>query len=187
MIQADDPQMVRQYRVKDVVVLLGISTLAVRHRIRRGTLNSEKDESGVVWVILDPERVFADDPPDYPQDGPRDHPGLSNDSPPDQSLLELVEVLREQLAAAEHRERRSDERERELRRIIAGLVQKVPELPSPDGPTDTPPEDNLRTVQPDERGSPTEGATPGPNGGVPPEPQEPSQRRSWLHRFFFGP
>jgi hypothetical protein len=24
-------------------------------------------------------------------------------------------------------------------------------------------------------------------GDVPPEPQEPSQRRSWLHRFFFGP
>ena len=187
MIHADNPgtATVRRYRVKDAAVLLGLSTQAIRHRIRRGTLDSEKDEDGIVWVLLAPDTVSAD--------SPQDDSGVSTDGPPDDppdgSLLELVEVLREQLAAAEERERRSDERERELRRIIAGLVQRVPELPSPDGPQDTPPDspqDGPRNVRPEERDVP-ETASPRSDGGTTPEVSEKQQRRSWLHRFFFGP
>jgi hypothetical protein len=175
MIHADDPQMVRRYRVNDAAALLGISTQAIRHRIRRGTLDSEKDESGVVWVLLEPETVSANDPSAYPEDTPED-------SPRDNSLLELVEVLREQLAAAEERERRSDERERELRRIIAGLVQRVPELPSPDDLPNSP-EDAPRNVRSDEQGSSESASKSATNGGGG-ERSDSRRERSWWRAFF---
>jgi hypothetical protein len=182
MIHADDPQhskwTVRRHRVKDAAVLLGISTQAIRHRIRRGTLDSEKDDSGVVWVRLDPETVSADYPPGDPRNGPQD-------SPQHQSLPELVEVLREQLAEARERERRSDERERELRRIIAGLVQRVPELPSPDNPQDDPQDTprNVRSAQPMEARDAHETPSEGTDSGAGADGDRSEPRRSWWQRL----
>ena len=63
---------------------------------------------------------------------------------------------------------------RELERkdtIIMSLTQRIPELEASSELRDTP---DAATGHAD-------------RGDVPPEPQEPSQRRSWLHRFFFGP
>jgi hypothetical protein len=182
MIQ-DDPRTVRRYRVKDAAVLLGVSTQAIRHRIRRGTLDSEKDDGGVVWVLLDPATVSADYPPDDPQDSPQDDPGTPSDGPGDQSLLDLVEILREQLAAADARERRSDERERELRRIIAGLVQRVPELPSVDSPQDGPP-DGPQNVRSDERDEPQNASEEADRGGTTPPRDQGEPRRSWWSKLF---
>jgi len=55
--------------------------------------------------------------------------------------------------------------------LLMSLMQRIPELESPTEPRESP-----------------EAAFQEPyNTYAPPEPQEPSQRRSWLHRFFFGP
>jgi hypothetical protein len=66
-------------------------------------------------------------------------------------------------------------RDEELRRkdhIIAALTERIPELESPrEEPSETPV-------------SASEGAN--ITTGTSREPQEPSQRRSWLSRFLFG-
>jgi len=88
--------------VQQAAAHLGISEGAVRNRIKRGTLRAER-EAGRVYVLLA---------------GP-----ASRDEPRDES--ELVAVLREQLAA----ERQAHA---EARRIIAGLVERLPQaLESP--------------------------------------------------------
>jgi hypothetical protein len=94
--------------VPEAAAALGITEGAVRGRVKRGTLRSYR-ESGTVYVILEGVSSSAK------LDEPRDSPG-------DQS--ELVAVLREQLAA----ERQAHA---EARRIIAGLVERIPQLEAP--------------------------------------------------------
>jgi hypothetical protein len=95
--------------VADAARLLGLSAEAVRMRIKRGTLNSEK-VAGTVYVTLDAD------------------PTVNQTAEPTSEQTALVEVLYEQVAYL--REQLDQEREanRENRRIIAGLVQRVPEL-----------------------------------------------------------
>ena len=85
---------------------LGISEGAVRNRIKRGTLEAER-EAGRVYILLA---------------GP-----AQSDRPRDES--ELVAVLREQLAA----ERQAHA---EARRIIARLVERIPAIEAPQEPTE---------------------------------------------------
>jgi hypothetical protein len=78
---------------------LGISTDAVRMRVRRGTLPSERDETGVK-VILNADQTRPD--PDDTNDALNEH------------LREEVEYLREENQRKDH--------------IIAALVSRVPAL-----------------------------------------------------------
>ena len=102
--------------VPEAAEALGISPEAVRARIHRGTLRKEKAPDGTVYVRLngDRSRTNGDD---------------THDKTHDRSAVE--QVLREQVAHL--REQLDQEREanRENRRIIAGLVQRVPELEAP--------------------------------------------------------
>src|SRR5215212_6564945 len=93
--------------VQEAALLLGISEGAVRARIHRGTLETERD-SGTVYV-----RLNADD---------------TTNERTEQS--ELVQTLREYNAALERQLNAEREAGAELRRIVAGLVQRVPELES---------------------------------------------------------
>jgi len=127
---------------------LGISPDAVRKRASRGLLDSEKDEGGRLYIWLDD---------DTPPTG-HDTPGAGQDG-----RDVLIEVLREQL-------REEREANRENRRIIAGLVQRVPELePARESPE-----------------SPETASAEPYSTHAPPEQQEPSQRRerSWWRGFF---
>jgi hypothetical protein len=150
--------------VKQAGEILGISPEAVRARIKRGTLRKEKGEDGTVYVRLDADRAQWDG------DGSA---GGTNDRTPHETGIERelraqVEILRAQLEEA-------NAANRENRRIIAALTQRVPEI-------EPPKEDPL-----DERdGDLTASEEP---SGVRSRPvsQEPEQRRSWLYRFFFGP
>ncbi len=118
--------------VKDAADRLGLSSEAVRMRLRRGTLAGRKQGGG--WVVLLP----ADPTADAMATEPRPHA----DATPDRtaavydelvaSLRSEVEHLRAELAARAEESRRKDH-------IIAGLVQRVPELPAGhDGPTTRP-------------------------------------------------
>ena len=125
--------------------MLGISEGAVRARIHRGTLETERD-SGTVYV-----RLNADD---------------TTNERTEQS--ELVQTLREYNATLERQLNAEREASAELRRIVAGLVQRIPELEAPSEPRESP-----ETA--------TEGEDEQHSGGV----QEGAQR-PWWRRWFGG-
>jgi hypothetical protein len=85
---------------------LGISIDATRMRVRRGTLPSERDETGTVRVILNADQVRPD-------------PDDTND---------LVSVLQQQLAEEREARRRADHIILQLSQANATLAQRVPEL-----------------------------------------------------------
>jgi len=102
--------------LREAAELLGTSTEAVRKRATRGSLRSEKRNDGRVLVWVDDGRT----------DGGREAKG---EAPVDGGAL--VEVLTEQVS---YLKAQLDIRTEELRRkdhIIAGLVERVPELDAP--------------------------------------------------------
>jgi hypothetical protein len=118
----DIPADVSKLTVPKAAQALGISPEAVRNRLSRGTLESVK-EDGTVYVLIstDRSRHTGDTSGDIPGEAPT---GAALISAKD----ETIRVLREQLEA----ERSASA---ELRRIVAGLVQRVPELePAPETP-----------------------------------------------------
>jgi hypothetical protein len=112
---------------------LGISEDAVRSRVKRGTLQAER-ESGTVHVLLDADRPATDEPTSQPDQDSKD---------------ELIAVLREQLAA----EREANRENRRL--LLAALERPVRGLEA--GTEEGPPEESEGPetgVQRPERGYP---------------------------------
>ena len=94
---------------------LGISTDAVRKRVARGSLKSDRP-NGSVLVCLDDGRTEAG----------REAQGEGNEA--------LVEVLQEQVAYLREQLDIRTEELREHRRLLAGLIERVPELEGPREP-----------------------------------------------------
>jgi excisionase family DNA binding protein len=117
--------------VQEAARLLGISEGAIRARIHRGTLETERD-SGTVYV-----RLNADD--------------TANERT---EQTELVQTLREYNAALERQLNAEREASAELRRIVAGLVQRIPELEAPSEPRESPETatEKVDSPTPEERG-----------------------------------
>ncbi len=123
-MQRDDDQTktnratVRRVTVAEAARLLNLSAEAVRSRIQRGTLDSIKVD-GTVYVLIDADQVQ----PSSVQ--------ANDQTPLIQSLQALVQSLQDQ--AAYLREQLDQERKanRENRRIIAALTQRIPQLPEP--------------------------------------------------------
>jgi hypothetical protein len=110
--------------VQEAAEVLGSSVDAVRMRVRRGSLASEKDSDGRVYVWVD-------------GDSSETKPQLDGDSGALISAKdETIATLREQLAA----ERQAHA---EARRIIAGLVERIP--PAIEPPSETPGEPETAT------------------------------------------
>jgi hypothetical protein len=162
----------RRLSVYQAAQELGITPDAVRGRIKRETIEFVK-EGGRVWVVL------ADDHSDTNRDQDTDqHTDQHTDQQQSEaeqedrytrSLEEQVTYLRGEL---------SQEREanREMRRLLAGLIERVPELEAAQEVTPEEPEDHH---EPEER---PEASEPGP--GVP-GAQE-GARRPWWRRMFGG-
>jgi hypothetical protein len=96
---------------------LGTTVDALRKRVQRGTIPYERDRAGRVWILLDTGRPRQDT--DQDTDRPQ--------SQPDALISEMrgrIEDLREQLEA----ERQAHA---EARRIIAGLVERIPAIEAP--------------------------------------------------------
>ena len=140
--------------------VLGISKDAVRMRVRRNSLRSEKGEDGRVYVFVNATtNATAHDVRPGPQ--------------AEGSTAELVEVLRAQVADLQSRLDRETEANRENRRIIAGLIERVPEL---EAPSQEPRGSNLSAQE--ERTTSTPGEPqPGPETPAP---------RPWWRRIFGG-
>jgi hypothetical protein len=156
--------------VADAAKLLGLSTEAVRMRVKRGTLASTR-VAGTVYVLLSQPNAG---PNAQPNGRPNAQPnGGPNDRPNDQtalvrSLEDQVAYLRRQLATRDEELRRKDH-------LLAAALERIPELlPSPDAE----PREAHQTVaeEPDieEHRPATDGA------------QEGSERRSSWWRQFFG-
>ena len=158
----------RRVTVAQAAELLGLSEDAVRSRLKRGTLSKEKDADGTVFVVVNGDRPATNG--DRPE----------TDQTTDQSALALMQAhldsLGEQLTYIRDQLDQEREANRENRRIIAGLVQRVPELEAPAAqePREAP---QLVAEEP-------EGAEPRP---ATEEAQEDAQpRSSWWRRWFGG-
>ena len=157
-MDADSTGNRQRLTVREAAEVLRISQHAIRQRIRRNTLASEKTAAGRVYVLLDRDVEVSGEPSEDPS-------GEASGVDPVQMLREHNQMLREQLAEAHAANR-------ENRRIIAGLIQRVPEL---EAPRDEPhgPETVSETA---------EGTTDTPAAQV--DRETGVQRRSWWRRFF---
>jgi|SRR5215212_4883140 len=145
--------------VADAARVLGISEGAVRKRVERGKLSAERTPDGRLLVFLGATTT------DATHDTTHDRLRPSRGDRYTRSLEDQVEYLRRQLE-------RRDEELREHRRLLAGLIERVPEL---EAATQQEPSEAVETV-----GDESERAEPRP---VAVEPQEPVQRPWWRRVF----
>ncbi len=137
--------------VPEAAELLGITAEAVRMRIKRATLRSER-QAGRVFVLLGPER-------------PTEHT-TERTEPTEDRTAELIDTLREQLQA----ERQAHA---EARRIIAGLVERIP--PAMEAPAEA--REAPETVAEESERAEHYSATAGSQEGA---------QRPWWRRIFGG-
>ena|SRR5215210_6336534 len=129
---------------------LGISVEAIRKRVKRGTLQSDKGEDGRRYVYL----------PDAPDaGGPQPEPDA------------LTSELRDRLRYVEQQLEAERQAHAEARRIIAGLVERIPAL---EAPQDSPEVG---------RGSPEAADQQQGRGDVPTDSQA-ATSRPWWRRLF---
>ncbi len=102
----------RRVTLREASEELGVSVEAVRNRVKRESLRADKDPDGRVYVYLD-----ASPPTSSPE--------------PEVEGSEMVGELREQVGYLREQLRREQDAHAEARRIIAGLVRRVPELEAP--------------------------------------------------------
>jgi hypothetical protein len=151
--------------VQEAAEVLGTSVDAVRMRVRRGSLQSEKDPDGRVhvWVDGDPTET-------KPRlDG---EPGALVSAKD-----ETIRVLSEQLESEREARRRADTIIAQLTQANAALAARVPEL---EAPSEEPgaPETASDKGEPEGAGA----AEPRPVTGVAQE----DARRPWWRRVFGG-
>jgi hypothetical protein len=109
-----------RHTVAEAADMLGISTGAVRNRLSRGTLRSTK-ESGTVYVLL---------PDDMSRDAERDADDTPGGIPPSDRDV-LTSELRDRLRYVEGQLEAERQAHAEARRIIAGLVERIPAIEAP--------------------------------------------------------
>ena len=144
---------------------MGISTEATRQRVKRGTLPTERDEDGNVFVLLTPEGTRRDG------DGTRGDADGTNDGTDASlvaSLLEQVEYLKETVAKRDEEIRRRDH-------LLAAALERIPAL-------EAPPETREGHVAASEEPYRIP-APPRPETSISSEQQEPSSRRSWWRQL----
>jgi hypothetical protein len=132
--------------VSEAASALGISAEAVRQRIKRRTLTTEKDHDGTVYVLLESDRMRT-----------------NADRTNDQALIlthldhleREVEFLRAELR---RREEKHQEENRRKDHLLAAALERIPELEAAEEPRDT-----VVTASEDEA-----------KGDVPPEAQKSS-------------
>jgi hypothetical protein len=168
----------RRLTVPAAADALGVTSDAVRGRIKRGTLASTKDEDGTVYVFLprEPSETTGDQPHDQSDSQPHGQ-SSANHQPAADGLdqSDLVEALRDQVGYLRQQLEVWQEESRRKDHLLAALTERIPELPAPETPREARDSDLTASEEPGgtRRGHPVS--------------QEPEQHRSWLYRFFFGP
>jgi hypothetical protein len=129
---------------------MGVAVDAIRKRVSRGTIPYERDEDGRVWILLDTDRDTSGNV--------RDNDRLRSDS------SALISEMRDRLRYVEGQLEAECQAHAEARRIIAGLVERIPALEAPQTAQQEP-----------ERIGPRSAA---------PSPQDATQPRPWWSRMF---
>jgi IS30 family transposase len=149
----------RALTVAEAASALGITQDAVRKRIRRGTIQGDRDASGRVYVYVPASETV------HKTDQDTDQPQSASDA-----LIsakdETIATLREQLEA----ERQAHA---EARRIIAGLVERMP--PAIEAPSE--PRESPQTVEEEQERAEPQSDAPSTQEGV---------RRPWWQTWFGG-
>jgi hypothetical protein len=112
--------------VQEAAEHLGTTVDAIRKRVQRDTIAHEKDAGGRVWILLDTDRTRHADGQDTTGQRQNDESGALISE-----MRGRIEDLREQLQA----ERQAHA---EARRIIAGLVERIPAIEAPPGERESP-------------------------------------------------
>jgi len=140
---------------KEAADALGVTVDALRSRIRRGNIQSDKDPDGRVYVWL------SDDEAEL---------GVGESEVQGEAHRELVEELRDRVGSLERQLEAERQAHAEARRIMAGLVERIPAI---EAPAQAP---SGETVEASEE------APRGPDRGSDHEPSE----RPWWRRMFGG-
>jgi excisionase family DNA binding protein len=145
---------VRRVTVHEAARVLNVSEDAVRMRIKRGTLEAEK-EGGRLYVLLtsDPTTELTRD-----RNASRDRTD------------ELIEELRDRVRSLEEQLGQERDANRENRRIIAALTQRIPEA----------------SLEAPEATSPEVAEESQPRSDAPATPEGASEARPWWRRLFEG-
>jgi hypothetical protein len=153
----------QRHSIPDAAKVLALTEEAVRQRVKRGSLDSIKVD-GKLFVLLD-----NDTSEDLSNGRKRQVIDTSNDGFNDTSSdrSRLVDALEDEVAHLRRQLEQANERDRENRRIIAGLVTRVPELEAAPEPRES-----------------HETASEGNGGEVSHDQERPQERRSWWRRFF---
>ena len=107
----------RAYTLTDAARILGTAEGALRQRVRRGTLNSYKEE-GRVYVYIPRTYAVQDDV----------------HTPESQTLISEIQARVELL---EQELERAHERDRETRRLLAAALERIPpQLEAPTAPSE---------------------------------------------------
>jgi hypothetical protein len=104
--------------VHEAAEVFGTTVDAIRKRVQRDTIAHEKDEDGRVWILLEGE-VYDRTRHDTAQDTTGPRPDDRTDS---------TDIL---IAELQDRVRSLEEANRENRRIIAALTQRIPAIEAP--------------------------------------------------------
>jgi hypothetical protein len=163
---SDRTMRVEKFSVAEAAQVLGISAEAVRQRIKRGTLDTEKSVEGTVYVLLDTDLTRNDNVRSGDRTG--ESGALISE------LRAHNATLREQLEAEREARRRADTIIAQLTQANAALAARVPELEAPPEPREAP---VTATEEPDS-GEPRP-ATEGPQTGT-------ERRSSWWRRLVLG-
>ena len=159
---------------------LGTTVDAIRKRVQRGTIPHEKDGDGRVWILLDTGRPR--------QDKDQDTTGQRYDT---RDVAPLVDEMRGRIESLERQLEQANERDRENRRIIAALTQRIPAIDAPqEAPGQEPPESPTEATKQPGRVEPqpsVEGTTDEQQGRGPipdtPGPERGAER-PWWQRWF---
>ena len=148
--------MAERVTVAEAAERLGISEGAVRQRLNRGTLSSEKDVDGRVYILLGNDTT----------DGIQNVQGLSVLV---ESLHDQVQYLREQLDEEKEAHREAD---RENRRLLAAALERIPAI---EAPREEPSEPRESAVSDSEDTA---------KGDIPQDQADSEIKRSWWQRLF---
>ena len=121
----------RRVTQREAAEILGVSVEAIRKRVKRGTLRSEKGEDGRRYVCLDPAPDAARPQADHAGHAYSQAEGGRHADP-----APLVEELRDQVGYLRDQLRREQDAHAEARRIIAALTSRIPELEPPRSPVE---------------------------------------------------
>jgi hypothetical protein len=146
---------VERLSVGEAAKALGVTRDAIHKRIRRGTIEHEQGEDGRFYVFVDTSAPAADRSTD-----------VSTDDRTDILIAEMQDRIRS-----------LEEANRENRRIIAALTQRIPAIEAP-------------TAEAPDSPEPRESAEPRSDSPAPPEdlgtPGSGTARGAWWRRMFGG-